>query len=94
MMEKPIGKYEEIAGEIGRLVDAKNKAYGDAFHKSAAILNLLYPHGIRVDQYADLLAIVRIIDKLFRIATAKDALEENPFQDLAGYGILMSGEKR
>jgi hypothetical protein len=25
-----------------------------------------------------------------RIATAKDALGENPYRDIAGYGILMS----
>jgi hypothetical protein len=35
-----------------------------------------------------MLAITRIVDKLFRIATKKDALGENPFKDIAGYGIL------
>ena len=35
-----------------------------------------------------MLAITRIVDKLFRIATKKDAFGENPFKDIAGYGIL------
>ena len=52
------------------------------------ILKILYPDGIEPSQYRDMLAITRIIDKLFRIATDKDALGENPFKDIAGYGIL------
>ena len=35
-----------------------------------------------------MLAVVRIVDKLFRIATDKDAFGESPFKDIAGYGIL------
>jgi hypothetical protein len=35
-----------------------------------------------------MLAVTRIVDKLFRIATDKDAFGENPFKDIAGYGIL------
>ena len=40
------------------------------------------------DQYTDMLAVVRIFDKLFRIATRKDAFGESPFKDIAGYGLL------
>ena len=83
-------KYEEIAIRIGQLVDEKNQAYGDAFNKSDEFLKLLYPNGVMPEQYSDMLAIVRIFDKLMRIATAKDALGENPFKDIAGYGILKS----
>lgn len=83
-------KYEEIAIKIGQLVDEKNQAYGDAFNKSDEFLRLLYPNGVSPNQYSDMLAIVRIFDKLMRIATAKDALGENPFKDIAGYGILKS----
>ena len=83
-----IGKYEKIGTEIGRLVDKKNKAYGDAFNKSGEFLKILYPEGIRPEQYNDMLAIVRIFDKLMRIATDKNALNENPYNDIAGYGIL------
>jgi hypothetical protein len=88
-MSKPIGIYEEIGAEIGRLVDIKQKAYGKSFNKSGQILKILYPHGIKMEQYDDLLAAARVLDKLFRIATDKHALGENPWQDIAGYGLLM-----
>ncbi len=81
-------KFEKIASEIGRLVEEKNLAYGSSFLKSEKILKILYPDGIKPDQYRDMLAITRIVDKLFRIATRKDAFGESPFKDIAGYGIL------
>lgn len=84
------GKYERIALSIGQLVDEKNKAYGDAFNKSSEFLKVLYPNGVSPDQYGDMLAIVRVFDKLMRIATDKDALGENPWRDIAGYGVLKS----
>jgi len=31
---------------------------------------------------------IRIIDKLFRIATQKEAFGESPYRDIAGYGLL------
>jgi len=80
--------YEEIAKNIGKLVDEKNKAYGSSFDKSDQIIKILYPDGVQPHQYKDLLAMTRLIDKLFRIATSKDALGEDPWQDIAGYAIL------
>mgnify|MGYP001490986316 FL=1 len=89
------GKYEQIARRIGRLVDEKNKAYGDAFHRSGEFLKILYPNGITPEQYGDMLAIVRVFDKLMRIANRKNAFGENPWNDVAGYGILQSdGEEQ
>lgn len=86
--------YEEQGREIGKLVDLKQAAYGDSFGKAGQVLKLLYPEGVRPDDYTDMLAIVRIIDKLFRIANQKEAFSENPFRDIAGYGILGAGLKR
>jgi selenophosphate synthase len=84
------GRYEEIGAIIGRLVDKKNKAYGDAFGKTGDILRILYPHRITPEQYDDVLAIVRILDKFFRIAShRKDPMGENPWHDVTGYGTLM-----
>lgn len=87
-MDKFPGRYEELGKEIGKLVDLKNAAYGDSFRKSGNVLREMYPDGIRPDQYDDALGIVRIIDKMFRIATDKDAFGENPWREIAGYGIL------
>jgi hypothetical protein len=82
------GEYEQLAQEIGKLVDTKQKAYGDSFSKAEDFLRLLYPNGIRKHQYKDLLTIVRIFDKLMRIATDKDALGESPYKDIGGYALL------
>lgn len=81
-------KYEAIGQQIGKLVDEKQAAYGDSFGKSGDILRVLYPQGISLEQIDDALCIVRIVDKLFRIATDRDALGESPYRDIAGYGIL------
>jgi hypothetical protein len=42
------------------------------------------------NQYQDLGAMIRILDKFFRIATKKDAFGESPWTDVAGYAILMN----
>lgn len=79
---------KELGKRIGELVSAKNEAYGNSFGTSGDALRILYPYGIRPDQYDDALALVRIWDKMKRIATHKDAFGESPFVDIAGYGIL------
>ena len=81
-------KYKELGTEIGALVDEKNAAYGNSFEKCADHLKILYPDGIRPDQYGDALALVRIFDKEMRIATRKTAFGESPYRDIAGYGLL------
>lgn len=77
-----------IAREIAFLVEEKQKAYGDSFGKSGNVIKELYPNGIMPHQYNDALTIVRIIDKLFRIATKKNAYGENPWKDIMGYALL------
>lgn len=80
--------YEEIGTQIGKLVQEKNEAYGDSFGQACRILEVLYPSGIKPDQYRDALAITRVIDKLFRLANKKDAFGESPWRDICGYAIL------
>lgn len=86
--------YAEIGTDIGKLVEEKNKAYGNSFSKAGDVLKILYPDGVQTGQYQDMLLIVRILDKLFRVATDKDAFGESPFRDVAGYGILGSAVER
>ena len=81
-------EYEELGAAIGATVATKQKAYGNSFGKAGDVLRILYPDGLNPEQYDDVLAVTRIIDKLFRIATDKDALGESPYRDIAGYGIL------
>lgn len=78
----------KISTAIAELTADKNEAYGQSFYVSGQILGLLYPDGVQPEQYGDMLAVARIIDKLGRIATRKDAFGESPFKDIAGYGLI------
>ena len=80
--------YESLGSHIGASVLAKQKAYGDSFGRAGPIMRILYPDGISLDKMDDALVVVRIIDKLSRIATHRDAFGEDPFRDIAGYGLL------
>lgn len=88
MAVNEINPYFEAAMDIADIVVQKQKAYGDSFGRAGEVLKLLYPDGIPIDKFDDALAIVRIVDKLFRIANQKDAFDENPYQDIAGYALL------
>lgn len=79
--------YESLGASVGRLVAAKQAAYGNSFSKSGAILRALYPEGIAPEQYDDVLALTRMIDKFFRIANGNQG-GEDAWQDLAGYSLL------
>lgn len=88
----PPNTFEALGLEVGKLVDEKQRAYGDSFGRSGAVLRALYPTGVQPQEYDDMLAIVRIVDKLFRVAThgSKDPMKESPGRDIAGYGLLMA----
>lgn len=88
----PKGTYEKIGKEIGQLLERKQISYGNSFGRSKDIFCVLYPDGIKPEQYTEMLTLIRIIDKLFRIATNKDQFEEDSFKDIAGYAILMLGQ--
>jgi len=80
--------FMQLATELGKLLAEKNQAYGDAFSKTTQILTLLYPQGIKVEQFKDVHVLVRMLDKMSRIAQDNDPLGESPYKDLAGYAIL------
>ena len=86
-------KFEQLGAVIGNVVDQKQEAYGDSFGRAGQVLRILYPYGVSPDQYDDLLAVARIVDKLFRIANQKDAFGESPYRDIAGYGLLGAGRE-
>ena len=81
-------KIKLVGASLGRLVAAKNAVYGDSVRSSAAVLEILYPDGVKPDQFRDMLLIARVLDKLSRIANRKDAFGESPWRDIAGYGLL------
>lgn len=80
--------FMQLATDLGKLLAEKNLAYGDAFSKTTQILTLLYPNGIKVQQFKDVHVLVRMLDKMSRIAQDNDPMGESPYKDLAGYAIL------
>jgi len=76
----------KVIQDLQTLMVSKRKAYGNAFNDAPQILKHLYPNGINPHQYDDLLTIVRILDKLYRVANGANT--EDPWQDIAGYAIL------
>ncbi|MGE0267873.1 MAG: hypothetical protein AB7S78_05420 [Candidatus Omnitrophota bacterium] len=83
-----MNRYAQEAINLAELITKKQIAYGDSFGQSKRIIEVLYPKGIAPEQYQDALAMIRIIDKLFRIANKKFAFDEDPWQDIAGYALL------
>ena len=86
--------YPTIGMKIGDLVAQKRIHYGDSFNRSHEIIEVLFPDGVPQESYQDLLTIIRIVDKLFRIANRHKAREagmpdtELPEQDVFGYLLL------
>jgi hypothetical protein len=80
--------YSELGTQIGNLVEKKQAAYGDSFGKAGDIMRVLYPQGIPPEKLDDALTLVRVVDKMFRIATDRDAFGESPWRDIAGYSLL------
>jgi hypothetical protein len=79
--------YEALGREIGALVAVKQQQYGNSFGKAGQVLRVLYPEGVKPEQYDDMLAVVRVIDKLFRVANGNQG-GEDAWRDIAGYGLL------
>ena len=86
--------YEEIGREIGKLVSEKQKAYGDSYGNSGKILSILFPNGVKPEHYQELLAICRVIDKLFRLANDPGYGGESPWGDICGYALLRLGKQK
>lgn len=84
--------YEYLGSKIGKLITEKQKSYGDSFHKSGEVMKQLFPNGIPHESYVDALALVRIIDKMFRLATDPSYGGENSWGDIAGYALLRLGD--
>ena len=84
--------YKELGAALGELVSEKQSQYGDSVGKAPALLAVLYPGGIAPHQMTDALLIVRVLDKLGRLAQrGPDGLDrggESPWMDIAGYGLL------
>lgn len=86
--------YRKISREIGTLLNKKQQAYGNSFNEIPQVLRLMYPRGLRPDEFDNILCIARILDKLWRIARNNDPFGESPWKDIAGYALLAEQRAR
>jgi hypothetical protein len=80
--------FAELGTEIGELVERKAEAYGESFARCGDYLRILFPDGIRPEQYSLAMLLARDFDKSMRAVNDADAFGESPFIDKAGYAIL------
>lgn len=90
--------FEEMGLKIGKLVDKKQRAYGDSVTKAYKLMQVYlesYDNGngtytIPKSLLKHILLQVRIIDKQNRIFNNPDGdlMDENPYSDTVGYGLL------
>jgi len=81
----------KTATDLGRLLNEKNRQYGNSYIIVPDILRILYPTSIKPGQYGDALTIVRILDKISRRAAGNsDAAED--WRDIGGYGVVKLAE--
>jgi len=91
--QNPNGFYD-IASELAEMLSDKNRKYGDSYARMAHVLPIFYPDGVPGNHLLDAVFILRIIDKLMRIASAQKDDDEDPVADIAGYAILRMREMR
>jgi len=85
-----VNPYKLTTDGIADLLETKNSQYGNSVKKAPECLRILYPHGITSEQMEDALFVLRILDKLSRIAAGADA--EDPYVDIAGYAVLRKAD--
>lgn len=86
--------FSDASVVIAEMLGDKRDSYGDNLIVSGQFLKLLYPTGIPLNAYAEVLVIIRLIDKLMRIANQHSNPElwteqESPWLDVAGYAIAI-----
>jgi len=92
-MEVEKKEWEFLAACVVKTVKDKNKQYGSAFRKVSEILSVLYPYGILPEQYDDAALLIRVLDKICRIANTNDEeVKKDAWLDICGYALLRLGD--
>ena len=82
-----------VACDVVVVVEEKNREYGSAFQKVSEILSILFPNGIPTNKYHDVAILIRVLDKICRIASANDKnVKKDAWLDICGYGLLRLSE--
>ncbi len=82
-----------IAYDVAVIVEEKNREYGSAFKKVSHILSILFPNGIPQKKYHDVAILVRVLDKVCRIANANEVgVRKDAWLDICGYALICLSE--
>lgn len=77
-----------IGESIGKMAAGKNVSYGDSYIRTTEFIRLVFPDGIKPEQYHLLAPIIRWWDKTNRLIAKPNAYGESPRIDMVGYAIL------
>lgn len=99
---RKVNNYEKIAQEIGKLVEQKQRAYGNSVDVTEELFQVWLKryqnkdntYTIPSELLSHLLLMVRMVDKINRIVTNPkgDLMGENPYSDLVGYSLIGVGK--
>lgn len=78
----------ERGQKIGATVEAKSKQYAGTTEVAAGMMLCLFPEGIPTEKMGSALLLVRICDKMGRIAQGDGTGDEDAWGDIAGYGLI------
>ena len=93
-MEIPKGlEHQKLIFEVGEKltnkVAEKNNAYGSAFEQITLMLLQLFPNGIPPEKYGDVSILIRLLDKVCRIANSQENFNnEDAWDDIMGYAMV------
>ena len=76
--------------DIEELLEKKNHSYGNSVARSADMMRALFPCGMGIQVYHRVHFMIRIFDKLCRLASPNIRREEavDAWKDIVGYGML------
>jgi len=89
MTEKRKKDFHALAAGLATMLEEKRQAYGQNMEIVPKVMELLYPNGVRPEHYPTMLLLVRILDKISRLASGggRWALGEDAWKDIAGYAL-------
>lgn len=81
-------QYHTIAEGVAELVLQKQKEYGNGVLRSNRMMLQLFPDGIPAAKYRDAFTLVRLMDKISKIAADENSATGEPWRDIAAYSLL------
>lgn len=82
-------RYMDMAIAVADMVAQKQLHYGNSVERTGQLLAALYPTGIPVDAYPQALLLVRMLDKMCRLAHGEGGETRlDAWRDLMGYALI------